>query len=269
MSQPSRVTPGPAGPEVGAPGPVVRLQALSKTYRGGPPVLDGIDLAVAGGEFIAVIGPSGCGKTTLLRLLAGLETPTAGTVEVLGTTPDAARGDVGFIFQEPALLPWRTMRGNLELLLELQGQPPEVCRAAALEQAQRVGLAEALERFPCELSMGMRMRASVARSLTLSPRLLLLDEPFGALDELHRDQLDEALLRLQAEAGWAAFFVTHSVIEAVFLADRVLVLSANPGRIVGEIRVPFAHPREARLREDPRFLALVAETSATLRRVPR
>lgn len=262
------IHPHPIGSLSGA-APAVRIVDLGKRFGSGPQVLDAISLEAERGSFTAVIGPSGCGKTTLLRLLAGLDDPSCGSIEVLGRPPREARRDLGYVFQEPTLLPWRTVRRNLELLPELNGLSQADRRKRAEEQAARVGLTPALDRYPCQLSTGMRMRASVARALTLAPRLLLLDEPFGAIDELHRDQLDEELLRLQAQAGWTAFFVTHSVSEAVFLATRIVVLSANPGRVAQVIDVPFARPRDASLREDPQFLHLVAETSAALRRVPR
>lgn len=249
--------------------PLVRLRGVTKRFGAGPLVLDGIDLSVAKGEFISLIGPSGCGKSTLLRLLAGLTEASGGELIIDGMTPENAREEMAFIFQEATLLPWRTVRGNLELLLQLRGSPKHERRTKAERLASLVGLGHALDFYPRQLSGGMKMRASVARALSLSPRVLLLDEPFGALDEMTRDRLNEELLRLHAEAGWTAFFVTHSVAEAVFLSTRVLILSANPGRLARSIEVPFPRPRGPELREDPAFLSLVAETSAALRAVHR
>jgi NitT/TauT family transport system ATP-binding protein len=238
----------------------VRLERVGKRFDGGRPVLEGVSLAAAEGEFVSFIGPSGCGKSTLLRLIAGLTLPTAGRVEV------SDRG-VFLVFQDANLLPWRRVAANVELPLQLRGESRAGRRARARELLALVGLADAADRFPWQLSGGMRMRVSIARALSVAPRLLLLDEPFGALDEMTRDRLNEDLLAIRQRDPFTAFFVTHSVAEAVFLSTRIVVLSANPGRVARVIDVPFGYPRAAELRERPEFLRLLAETSACLRSV--
>jgi NitT/TauT family transport system ATP-binding protein len=247
--------------------PIVRIENVSKRFGAGPLVLDGISLDVARGEFISFIGPSGCGKSTLLRLIAGLTEMTAGSLVVDGMTPVNAREAMFFVFQDSNLLPWRRVRANVELPLLLRGDATDK-RAERVEQMlSLVGLDAAAERFPWQLSGGMKMRVSIARALSLAPEILLLDEPFGALDEMTRDQLNEDLLKIRERDPFTGFFVTHSVTEAVFLSTRIVVLSANPGRVAQIITVPFAYPRTAELRETPEFLKLLAETSRALRAV--
>ncbi len=245
----------------------VRLDGVGKRFGPGPLVLDNIDLTVDRGEFISFIGPSGCGKSTLLRLIAGLTPSTAGEILVDNLTPQNAREEMFFVFQDSNLLPWRNVSGNVELPLLLRN-------VAAARRAERVrqmlgivGLASAAEKFPWQLSGGMKMRVSIARALTVAPRILLLDEPFGALDEMTRDQLNEDLLAIRERDPFTGFFVTHSVMEAVFLSTRVVVLAANPGRIVDIVDIPFSYPRTAELRETPEFLKLLAGTSRALRAV--
>jgi NitT/TauT family transport system ATP-binding protein len=230
-------------------------------------VLDDINFAVASGEFISFIGPSGCGKSTLLRLIAGLTPASAGSIIVDGTDPGDARQGVFLVFQDANLLPWRRVAANVELPLMLRGDSRDRRRARAKDMLALVGLTEAAGKFPWQLSGGMKMRVSIARALSVAPRILLLDEPFGALDEMTRDRLNEDLLAIRQRDPFTAFFVTHSVAEAVFLSTRVVVLSANPGRIARTIDVPFAYPRRAELRETPEFLELLAETSRALRAV--
>jgi len=244
--------------------PIVRCSGVGKRFGNGPPVLEGIELAAQPGDFISLIGPSGCGKSTLLRLIAGLTPVTGGRI-----LPEArrAREGVFVVFQDANLLPWRRVAANVELPLMLRGDPPASRRERVREMLGLVGLAEAARKFPWQLSGGMKMRVSIARALSVQPRLLLLDEPFGALDEMTRDRLNEDLLAIRARDPFTAFFVTHSVAEAVFLSNRVVVLSANPGRIAREITVPFSYPRPPELRETPEFLALLAETSHALRSV--
>jgi len=247
--------------------PIVRIDQIGKRFGPGPLVLDGINLAVDRGEFISFIGPSGCGKSTLLRLIAGLTEASTGSVMVDGMTPVNAREEMFFVFQDANLLPWRRVAANVELPLLLRGDAAYRREARVQQMLRIVGLETAAEKYPWQLSGGMKMRVSIARALSVAPAILLLDEPFGALDEMTRDQLNEDLLKIRQRDAFTAFFVTHSVTEAVFLSTRIVVLSANPGRIAGVIPVPFAYPRIAELRETPEFLRLLAETSHALRAV--
>lgn len=249
------------------PTPIVKLGSVRKRYGDGPVVLDGVDLALARGDFVSLIGPSGCGKSTVLKLISGLSPTTEGEVSVLGTAPRQARDRQVFIFQDATLLPWLTARQNVEIPLRLR-------RASALErtaQAEKflelVGLAKVRHYYPRQLSGGMRMRVSLARALTLAPELLLLDEPFGALDEMTRHRLNEELLALREQSPFTAVFVTHSVAEAVFLSNRIVVMAAHPGRLHREVRVDFGYPRRAALRETPEFAAKVNEVSRALHEV--
>jgi len=251
------------------PVPIVRLAGVGKRFGTGAPVLEGIDLAVAPGEFISFIGPSGCGKSTLLRLIAGLADPSAGEIVVDGMQPADAREEVFFVFQDATLLPWKRVAANVELPLLLRGDRTDRRRERVRAMLDLVGLAPAADKFPWQLSGGMKMRVSIARALSVAPRILLLDEPFGALDEMTRDQLNEDLLALRAQDPFTGFFVTHSVAEAVFLSTRIVILSANPGRIHRIVDVPFAYPRTSEVRESPEFLELLAVTARELRAVRR
>jgi NitT/TauT family transport system ATP-binding protein len=247
--------------------PIVQIENVSKRFGTGPLVLDGINLQAKRGEFISFIGPSGCGKSTLLRLIAGLTEKSAGSIVVDGMTPINARELMFFVFQDSNLLPWRRVAANVELPLLLRGDTAFHRAARVREMLSLVGLEAAAEKYPWQLSGGMKMRVSIARALSLAPEILLLDEPFGALDEMTRDQLNEDLLKIRERDAFTGFFVTHSVTEAVFLSTRIVVLSANPGRVAQVIPVPFAYPRTAELRETPEFLKLLAETSHALRAV--
>ena len=247
--------------------PIVQLEGIGKHFGHGPAVLAEIDLEVERGEFVSFIGPSGCGKSTLLRLIAGLTAPTRGTILIEGGTPDSAREDIFFIFQDANLLPWRRVAANVELPLMLRGDPRASRRKRVRQMLELVGLETAADKFPWQLSGGMKMRVSIARALSVAPRLLLLDEPFGALDEMTRDRLNEDLLAIRQHDPFTAFFVTHSVTEAVFLSSRVIVLAASPGRVAAVIDVPFGYPRAAELRETPEFLKKLAETTHALRAV--
>jgi NitT/TauT family transport system ATP-binding protein len=241
--------------------PIVQFRDVHKRFGEGPPVIDRFTLAVASGEFVSLIGPSGCGKSTLLRLVSGLSPATAGALLVAGAAPEQAREHLAFVFQEATLLPWLTATGNVELPLRLRGVPAAQRRARAAELLALVRLDHAAELYPRQLSGGMKMRVSIARALSREPRILLLDEPFGALDEITRNHLNEELLDWRGKAPFTALFVTHSVAEAVFLSNRILVLAANPGRIHAEVPVDFPFPREAGLRERSEYFAKVAEVS--------
>jgi NitT/TauT family transport system ATP-binding protein len=247
--------------------PIVKFSSLKKRYGMGPLILDGIDLTVAPGDFISLIGPSGCGKSTVLKLISGLSPGSEGELTVLGTSPKQARDRQAFIFQDSTLLPWLTAQRNVELPLRLQGRGGQERVAKARETLSLVGLEAVRDYYPRQLSGGMKMRVSIARALTLAPQLLLLDEPFGALDEMTRHRLNEELLALRERSKFTALFVTHSVSEAVFLSNRVLVMAANPGRFHAEVKVDFPYPRTPALREQPAFQAKVNEVSQLLHQV--
>jgi NitT/TauT family transport system ATP-binding protein len=242
--------------------PVVTFHSATKRFGAGPVVLDRVDLAVRSGDFVSLIGPSGCGKSTLLRVVAGLTPLESGAVRLAA---DAAA--VAFVFQEATLLPWLTAGANVEVPLQLRGLPPAQRAEIRHRMLARVRLAEKGDAFPRQLSGGQKMRVSLARALALSPSLLLLDEPFGALDEMTREHLNEELLALRQQESWTALFVTHSVMEAVFLSNRIIVMAANPGRIHAEIPVPLPYPRTPETRLTPEFQALVAQVSRLLRSV--
>lgn len=252
--------------------PAVSVTSVSKVFparRGsGMTALDEVNVEVAVGEFVSLIGPSGCGKSTLLRLIADLDAPTAGTVKVFGKPARQARldQDYGIAFQQAGLLPWRTVRENIELPLQLHGVGTAARRARALELIELVGLGEFGDRHPDQLSGGMQQRVAIARSLAESPRLLLMDEPFGALDEMTRERMQTELARLRAETGAAVVFVTHSIPEAVYLSDRVVVMSPRPGRIVQilDMKLGAAEERTEALREDAHFFERVSAVREAL-----
>jgi NitT/TauT family transport system ATP-binding protein len=241
-----------------ATGPALAFADVTKRFQDGTVALAGVDLEVASGEFVSVVGPSGCGKSTLLRIASGLTQATGGTVTVQA-------GKIGYVFQDPALLPWRTVQANVELLAELDGLPKQERRRRADDAIDLVGLEEFRSHRPHALSGGMRMRVSLARSLTLQPELFMFDEPFGALDEITRQRLNDELLQLYLSQRFTALFVTHSVTEAVFISTRVVVLSGRPGRVLGDFSVPFDYPRPPRLRFDQDFAQLADKVSACLR----
>jgi NitT/TauT family transport system ATP-binding protein len=238
-------------------GAQIEFTDVTKRFDTGTTAVEHTDLTLRAGEFVAVVGPSGCGKSTLLRMAAGLETPSSGQVR-LGTS------SVGFIFQEPTLLPWRSVRANVELCAELNKGNRSRTKRLAAEVISAVGLEQFADQLPKTLSGGMKMRVSLARALTLSPEVLLLDEPFGALDEMTRLDMQVELQRLYAQRGFTAMFVTHSVSEAVYLAGRVVVMTPRPGRIAGVVDIDFPYPRSAELRFQTRFTDYVAEVTALL-----
>ncbi|MFV8816278.1 ABC transporter ATP-binding protein [Haliea sp. E17] len=247
--------------------PLIFAQELGKAFTPGLPVLQDINLSLARGEFLALIGPSGCGKSTLLKLIAGLIEPSGGKLTVGGGAPAAAEDKLGFVFQDANLLPWLDITANVALPLRLAGVPRPQRERRAAEMLQLVGLGDATGRYPRELSGGMKMRVSIARALARQPELLLLDEPFGALDEMTRDTLNEELLRLRELQRWTGVFVTHSVAEAVFLASQVMVLSANPGRVHKMIDIDLPYPRTASLRAEERYHQHLAEVTRSLHSV--
>jgi len=242
----------------GGPGSGLTFSGVSKRFDDGTVALLPTTFSVLAGEFVAIVGPSGCGKSTVLRLAAGLTQPTTGTITV-------GAHNLGYVFQDPTLLPWRTVRRNVELFAELQGVSKQERRATATAAIETVGLTGFEQKYPRALSGGMKMRASLARSLTLSPEVFLFDEPFGAVDEITRERLNDELLRLFDVRRFAAVFVTHSVIEATFLATRVLVMSARPGRLLADLPIPFEYPRAPELRYEPEFAHIAGEVGAVLR----
>jgi NitT/TauT family transport system ATP-binding protein len=253
-------------------GPAVELRGVNKTFaarRGAVVALENIDLTIARGEFVSLIGPSGCGKSTLLRIIADLLQPTSGEVVVNGKTARKARldQDYGIAFQQAGLLDWRTVLANIELPLELHGVDRAKRRARATELLELVGLADFAKHRPPQLSGGMQQRVAIARALAESPALLLMDEPFGALDEMTRERMQNELVRIAGETSAAVVFVTHSIAEAVFLSTRVVVMSPRPGR-VAEVMPLDLGPRTDDTREAPQFYAAITRVREALRGRP-
>jgi NitT/TauT family transport system ATP-binding protein len=248
----------------------IEIEKLSLTYRAADAptlALADIDLKVRAGEFVSFIGPSGCGKTTLMRVIANLVDPSAGKITVNGMSPEEARKKraYGYIFQAPALYPWRTVRRNLTLPLEIMGMPQAERAARAAKYLALVGLDGFERKFPWQLSGGMQQRVSIARALSFEPKLLLMDEPFGALDEITRDHLNEQLLRLWERTALTVIFVTHSIPEAVFLSNRIVVMSPRPGRILEVIESDLPANRTLDVRETPAFLDIAHRVRVALR----
>jgi NitT/TauT family transport system ATP-binding protein len=238
--------------------PALRFSGVTKQFSGGTTALADASLEVSPGEFVAVVGPSGCGKSTLLRIASGLDDVSAGTVDV-------GAKQVGYVFQDATLLPWRSVAQNVGLLAELEKMDKAERGRRITEAIELVGLTGFEKHLPHQLSGGMRMRASLARSLVLDPDVFLFDEPFGALDEITRERLNDELLRMFELRQFAALFITHSVAEAVFLSTRVVVMSGRPGRVIADISVPFDYPRVPELRYTPEFAGLCGEVSQLLR----
>ncbi len=251
--------------------PVVRIRGVDKQFdTGGGRVttaLSGIDLEIRPGEFVSLIGPSGCGKSTLLRLIGDLTPPSAGSVEVNGKAAHAARlgREYGMVFQAPVLFEWRTVEDNIRLPLELLGVDRSERDRRIAEMLELVELSDFARHHPYQLSGGMQQRVAIARALALQPGILLMDEPFGALDEMTRERMNSEVLRIWQQTGTTIVFVTHSIPEAVFLSTRVVVMSARPGRITRVVDVPLGHPRNDLTREDPRYFQRVTEVREALR----
>jgi len=237
-------------------GAIVSLRNVGKTFESGTVALDGFNLDVRPGEFVSLLGPSGCGKSTALRIIAGLNAASVGTVE--------RPGDIGFVFQEPTLMPWANVTANVRLPLKLAHADEAQSRAAVAQAIERVGLSDFAEAFPRELSGGMKMRTSIARALVTEPELLLMDEPFAALDEITRFKLNNDLLNLWQTQSRTVIFVTHSVFESVNLSQRIVVMTPHPGRVFAEIAIPAPYPRGERFRTSAEYAGLCRQVADAL-----
>jgi len=242
--------------------PIVTLRGVAKTFASGVTALAGLDLSVRAGEFVSILGPSGCGKSTALRVIAGLSAPSTGEVE-WADARDAARR-IGFVFQEPTLMPWATVAGNVALPLKLAGEARSENTPRVMEALERVGLAGFGSAYPRELSGGMKMRVSIARALVTAPGLLLMDEPFAALDEITRFGLNDDLLTLWQALGKTVVFVTHSVFESVYLSQRIIVMTARPGRVHTELTIDAPYPRDQSFRTSAEYAGFCRQTSQAL-----
>jgi NitT/TauT family transport system ATP-binding protein len=244
--------------------PLLALNSVGKTFASGVTALAGVDLTIREGDFVSLLGPSGCGKSTALRLIAGLSSPTTGVIDWRGRP--LGKTDVGFVFQEPTLMPWASVFDNVWLPLRLQGVSRAKAEPAVRAVLERVHLTGFENAVPRELSGGMKMRASIARGLVTRPRLMLMDEPFAALDEITRFKLNNDLLELWQEERFTVIFVTHSVFESVFLASRIVVMAARPGRVYEEFPVDAPYPRDEAFRTSPEYAALCRRASDVLGR---
>lgn len=249
-----------------SPPAAVDIRGASKTYPNGTRALEPVDLTIHPGEFVTIVGPSGCGKSTLLRLIAGLSPPTAGSIALSdGHSPP----HLAYVFQSPTLMPWASVQANVRLPLDLAGTSRAEADAKTRHALELVGLQEFARSYPRELSGGMQMRVSIARALATGPRLLLMDEPFGALDEITRNRLDREFSGLSARENLTVLFVTHSIYEAVFLSSRVLVMSPRPGRIHAEVNIDAPRPRADSFRSTVKFATHGAQLSEMLAAVMR
>lgn len=244
--------------------PLFALRDVEKRFASGVVALQAFDLEAYAGEFLCLLGPSGCGKSTALRLIAGLSEPTRGTIE--WSIGRLQRGDIGFVFQEPTLMPWATVLANVRLPLRLAGTDPKEAHARAMDALVSVGLREFASVYPRELSGGMKMRVSIARALVTRPKLLLMDEPFAALDEITRFRLNDDLLSLWQSLGMTVVFVTHSVFESVYLSNRIVVMTPRPGRVFGELAIDAPHPRDRRFRTSAEYAGFCGRASDMLGR---
>lgn len=242
----------------------VSLSGIAKTFETGTRALDRVDLNIRRGEFLSLLGPSGCGKSTLLRILAGLENPSQGTVTWDGDAAGAGEHDLGFVFQEPTLLPWASVRDNIRFPLRVKKVSGGIAGERIDEVLELVGLDRFADSYPHQLSGGMKMRVSIARALVTDPKVLLMDEPFAALDEITRFKLNADLLRVWQASQLTVVFVTHSVFESVFLSERIAVMRASPGRISDEILIDPAHVRDERFRTSSDYAALCRQVSDAL-----
>jgi NitT/TauT family transport system ATP-binding protein len=257
-------------PSTTSTAPLVALRAVGKNFANGTRALAGLDLEVRPGEFLSLLGPSGCGKSTALRVIAGLSAPSEGTVEWPAAAGQPAksqfaRSRLGFVFQEPTLMPWASVFDNVKLPLDLQRTPGAEMATRVSAALDHVGLGAFRGAYPRELSGGMRMRVSIARALVTEPELLLMDEPFAALDEITRFKLNNDLLGLWQEQRWTVIFVTHSVYESVYLSNRIVVMAARPGRVVADLAIDAPYPRDEAFRTSSLYNGFCREVSRALR----
>lgn len=246
------------------PETAVAIRGVEKRFDNGTQALAPIDLDIAQGEFVTLIGPSGCGKSTLLNLIAHLTSPTSGSIVKSGASRTGGEGKIAFVFQDPTLMPWARVEKNVRLPLDLAGVAKSASQPIVADALARVGLADFARSYPRELSGGMRMRVSLARALVTVPDLLLMDEPFGALDEFTRNKLDADLVSLWSERRFTTIFVTHSIYEAVFLSTRILVMAPRPGRIFREMHLDATQPRDAAFRSSKHFIDACSELTRWL-----
>jgi NitT/TauT family transport system ATP-binding protein len=257
----------PATPTNSSAASLVALRGVDKTFANGTLALKGLDLDVREGEFLSLLGPSGCGKSTALRIVAGLSEPSRGTVEWAGpAAPAKSASRIGFVFQEPTLMPWTNVFNNVRLPLKLAGSATDKAGDRVQAALERVGLQNFSRAYPRELSGGMRMRVSIARALVTEPTLLLMDEPFAALDEITRFKLNDDLLQMWQSLRTTLVFVTHSVFESVYLSSRIAVMTPRPGRIFTELAIGAPYPRDAKFRTSADYAALCRSTSDALAR---
>jgi len=243
---------------------VVSLNGIGKVFENGTTALDDFSLDVREGEFVSLLGPSGCGKSSALRIIAGLSDPSTGTVSWPAERSGQEEHELGFVFQEPTLMPWATVFANVWLPLRLKGVSRQAARDRVMEALATVGLADFAEDFPRQLSGGMKMRVSIARALVTRPKVLLMDEPFAALDEITRFKLNNDLLHLQKTFGWTVLFVTHSVFESVYLSSRIVVMAARPGRVIREMEIDAPYPREDSFRTSAEYSQYCRKVSDAL-----
>jgi NitT/TauT family transport system ATP-binding protein len=256
------------GPSGAPQRPLLTLGGVSKTFANGTAALTHVDMKILPGEFVSILGASGCGKSTLLRLIAGLMAPSSGSIDWPQSTYDAtgnAEPALGFVFQEPTLLPWRTVSENVYLPLLLTGVSKGTARDRIDQALEQVGLLGFADSYPRQLSGGMKMRASIARALVTNPKILLMDEPFAALDEIARSKLNDELLELFARQRLTVIFVTHSVYESVYLSSRIIVMSSRPGRVTADVPVAVSYPRTEEFRTSPRYNECCRLVSTSLR----
>ncbi|MFN4273651.1 MAG: ABC transporter ATP-binding protein [Aliihoeflea sp.] len=246
---------------------VVKMRSVTKVFSNGTLALSDMSMDIGAGEFVSLLGPSGCGKSTALRIIAGLGRPSSGTIDWPSSRINSRglpEGDVGFVFQEPTLMPWQTVFGNVYLPLRLQGKTKAASRERIMETLASVGLADFADAYPRELSGGMKMRVSIARALITGPKLLLMDEPFAALDEITRQKLNDDVRQLWQRSGVTVIFVTHSVYEATYLSNRIVVMRARPGEVYRDLAMPEAEVRDVHYRSSEEFQASSALVSRTL-----
>ena len=260
----ARATPTDSGPSPDMSQVAISLKRVTKTFPNGTQAVKDLSLEIMRGDFVSLLGPSGCGKSTVLRAISGLIDASSGTIELYRNTATGSSDELGFVFQEPTLMPWTTVFGNVWLPLRLKGQSRVASRDQVMNALEMVGLQDFSEHAPAELSGGMKMRVSIARALVTRPKILLMDEPFAALDEITRFKLNNDLLELWSKFGWTVVFVTHSVFESVFLSNRIVVMAAHPGRIIADRPIEMAYPRYTEVRTSSIYQNHCQDISDTL-----